>query len=126
MRIVIVEDSGIQAKSLIKLLAEMGYSEVSAYPSADTASKGIVSGECDLILCDWQMPGKSGLDFLREIRAKEEFKAIPFVFLTANSDKSHVIEALKAGAHDYILKPPTRNLIEEKIVGLKKRGILKG
>lgn len=58
----------------------------------------------DIILMDWNLGGKSGLDYVKEIRSNPTFCSLPIIMLTAKSDKSHVIEGLNFGADDYITK----------------------
>lgn len=74
----------------------------------------------DLILCDQNMPKISGLDFLKALRATPETSKIPFIMITAESDREDVIEALAAGANDYIVKPLSPDTIRRKIINLKK------
>ena len=57
----------------------------------------------------------SGLELLKEIRSKESYRNLPFIFLTANCEKEKVIEAVKNGANDYIVKPATIEILETKL-----------
>lgn len=114
-RILLVEDSGLQAKATIKTLNELGYKNIIACPNAAAAMEKLKSAQFNLVLCDWQMPGKSGLEFLVDLRANPDFAELPFIFLTAQADKTHVIEALRSGAQDYIVKPPSAAMLGEKV-----------
>ena len=69
----------------------------------------------DLILLDWNMPKLSGIDFLKKVRAINKFMKLPIIMVTSESAKYNVIEALKTGATDYIIKPINGKLFAEKI-----------
>jgi two-component system chemotaxis response regulator CheY len=69
----------------------------------------------DLVLLDWNMPELSGLDFLKEVRGMEQYKTLPIIMVTSESAKYNVIEALKNGATDYIVKPVNEKIFAEKM-----------
>lgn len=71
--------------------------------------------EIHLILLDWNMPELSGLDFLKKIRAVEKYKNLPVIMVTSEAARYNVIEALKNGATDYIIKPVNEKNFREKI-----------
>jgi two-component system chemotaxis response regulator CheY len=68
-----------------------------------------------LILLDWNMPELSGLDFLKQVRAREEYKNLPIIMVTSEAARYNVIEALKNGATDYIIKPVNEKKFMEKM-----------
>ncbi|MDR2553688.1 MAG: response regulator [Treponema sp.] len=68
-----------------------------------------------LVLLDWNMPELSGIDFLKEVRAMDQYKALPIIMITSESAKYNVIEALKNGATDYIIKPVNEKIFVEKL-----------
>lgn len=120
--ILLIEDSGIQAKTIIKLLNEMGYTNIHYCATPTEAVQKIKTTGPQLVLCDWEMPGKSGLEVLKELRQDKDFASIPFVFLTAHSGKDKVIEAIKSGANDYIIKPPNASTVAAKFKTIKLSG----
>ena len=69
----------------------------------------------NLVLLDWNMPELSGLDFLKTVRAMAQYKTLPIIMVTSESAKYNVIEALKAGATDYIIKPINDKIFMEKL-----------
>ena len=71
----------------------------------------------DLILCDWYLNASSGLDLLRELRKSRERDSTAFVLLTAENAKEKVVEALKAGVDDYLLKPLSAAALGNKLAG---------
>ncbi len=74
----------------------------------------------DAVLLDWHMPGKNGIEFLRELRALENVQQPAVLFCTAQSDPQRIEEALEAGADEYIMKPFDNDIISSKFaqVGL--------
>jgi two-component system chemotaxis response regulator CheY len=68
-----------------------------------------------LVLLDWNMPELSGLDFLKKARATEEYKKLPIIMVTSEAARYNVIEALKSGATDYIIKPVNEKIFREKL-----------
>jgi two-component system chemotaxis response regulator CheY len=71
--------------------------------------------EINLILLDWNMPELSGIDFLKRVRAMDQYKNLPIIMVTSESAKYNVIEALKNGATDYIVKPVNEKIFIEKL-----------
>ncbi|HNY22766.1 MAG TPA: response regulator [Treponemataceae bacterium] len=79
------------------------------------AFQQLESQQIDLVLLDWNMPELSGLDLLKTIRSKEKYKALPVIMVTSEAARYNVIEALKNGATDYIIKPVNEKNFREKI-----------
>jgi two-component system chemotaxis response regulator CheY len=73
------------------------------------------NNEIHLVLLDWNMPELSGLDFLKRARTISAYKDLPIIMVTSESAKYNVIEALKNGATDYIIKPVNERIFAEKI-----------
>ena len=94
-------------------------------PSAVEASDGneavqtFIPGQFDLVLTDWNMPGKTGLEVIKEIRAKDA--KVPIIMITTEAEKSRVLQAIQAGVSDYLVKPFTPETLREK---LEKHGLL--
>src|SRR5690554_958292 len=102
MRILIVEDEPGIYNFLKQGLEEESY----AVDIAEEGKKGLqlaLSGEYDLLLLDWMVPGMSGIEICRQFR--KEFKDTPVIFLTAKDTVDETIFGLQAGANDYIKKP---------------------
>ncbi|MDR2543202.1 MAG: response regulator [Treponema sp.] len=73
----------------------------------------------DLVLLDWNMPRLSGIEFLKQVRAMEQYKDLPIIMVTSEAAKFNVIEALKHGATDYITKPIKLDLFKSKLAKLR-------
>ncbi|MDR0718004.1 MAG: response regulator [Treponema sp.] len=79
------------------------------------ALKELQSQEIHLVLLDWNMPELSGINFLKTVRAMEQYKKLPIIMVTSEAAKYNVIEALKNGATDYIIKPVNEKMFFEKL-----------
>jgi two-component system chemotaxis response regulator CheY len=79
------------------------------------ALKMLLSHSIDLVLLDWNMPGLSGIDFLKQVRSMEQYKSIPIVMITSEAAKLNVIEAIKAGVTAYVVKPIDTRIFMEKM-----------
>jgi len=73
------------------------------------------NSEVHLILLDWNMPELSGIDFLKKVRDMDKYKDLPIIMVTSEAAKYNVIEALKAGATDYIIKPVSEKSFKDKV-----------
>jgi two-component system chemotaxis response regulator CheY len=114
--VLVVDDSRFMRNVVKSYFTEMGIPCV--YLDAGDgkeALKHLLAQKVDLILLDWNMPKLSGIDFLKEVRAMEQYKDLPIVMVTSESAKFNVIEAAKNGATDYILKPIDGTIFREKM-----------
>lgn len=102
--VLIVEDEPSIAELIAVNLSHEGFLPVRAL-GADQASLLMKEVLPDLIILDWMLPGKSGIQFAKEIRANERTKDIPIIFLTARSEEMDKIAGLEAGGDDYLTKP---------------------
>ncbi len=117
-KILIVDDVASSRLALREILIAMGYHDVDECSDGDEAFETVKKASSDpykLIISDLHMPKMPGLQFLKEIRKNKGTEKVPFIMVTSASDKDNVLEAIKAGASDYIVKPYYANLIEEKI-----------
>jgi len=73
-------------------------------------------GEVGLIISDLNMPNHSGLDFIKTIRGSKNFKDIPFILFTSESESTEIIEAIQAGANGYLIKPWEATDLKEKLL----------
>lgn len=102
MRILIVEDE-VGIANFLKQGLEEEYFAVDICHSGDEGLRLALSGEYDLLLLDWMLPGKSGIEICTEFR--KQFKLVPIIFLTAKDTLKETIFGLQNGANDYIKKP---------------------
>lgn len=114
-QVLIVDDCDVTVRMLTKVMSDLGFDAIGV-ASADIALD-ILSQEHapDLILMDWMMPGMSGLELINWLRGSHPHKDTPILMVTAKDGISQVAEALTAGANEYIIKPFSRESIEEKL-----------
>lgn len=114
-KIVAVDDSGIILKMLTKVLGDKY--EVHAFSNGKRALQFLKEKDRtpDLIILDIDMPEINGYEMLQMIKEKDHLEQIPVIFLTSNSDKSHVVKAVAGGAKDYVVKPIDEEILMEKV-----------
>jgi two-component system, OmpR family, phosphate regulon response regulator PhoB len=119
-RILIVEDEP-QIREMIRYILEpQGYA-ISEADNAQDARKLLARNPYDLILMDWMLPGRSGLDFTREIKQNNQKTCPPIIMLTARADESDKVEGLDSGADDYITKPFSPRELAARIKAVMRR-----
>jgi two-component system chemotaxis response regulator CheY len=114
--ILVVDDSRIMRNIVKNTFAAMNIP--CQFVEASNGKDALVQLEkqaVDLVLLDWNMPELSGLEFLKRVRAMEKYKALPVIMVTSEAARYNVIEALKNGATDYIIKPVNEKNFREKI-----------
>ena len=118
LRILVVDDNQ-PARQLIKsTLALAGYTGITEAIDGSKALEVLQKRKFDLIICDWDMPGTSGIDVLRAVRADEALSATPFLMVTANQQREFVEAAIEAGVNDYVAKPYRLSTLNEKAAKL--------
>jgi two-component system, chemotaxis family, chemotaxis protein CheY len=103
MKALVVDDSAVMRKVMIGALARAGIEDVAQAADGQEAVAACNADEFNLVLLDWNMPNMLGIDALKAIRANG--KKVPVIMVTTEAEKSRVIEALKAGANNYVIKP---------------------
>ena len=98
---------------LVKALQTLGVENAAEAANGDEALTLIQQNEFDLILLDWDMPGKTGLEVLRAIRAKAP--QMPVIMVTAENKRERVEEAVKAGITDYVVKPFDQDTLKKRL-----------
>ncbi len=117
MKILIVDDSLTMRRIVGNTVVQAGYSK----DDYDEAKDGQVALELlrennyDLVLTDWNMPIMNGLELVQVMQKDNDLKKIPIIMITTEGAKSEVITALKAGVKNYIVKPFTAEILQEKI-----------
>jgi two-component system chemotaxis response regulator CheY len=125
-KILIIDDYELMRAMLRNALSGLGFDQIEEAESAPAAHKLIVQAyekknPFDFIFCDWNMPQMSGMQLLKFLRADARFQLLPFVMVTAEAEKEFVIEALKAGATDYMIKPISVAIVRRKIDSIQQR-----
>jgi len=123
MRVLILDDSKAIRLILGKILRPMGFEVHEGGDGAEGIEKLGEIGCPDLCLVDWNMPKMNGLDFVKTVRANDDWAAMRIMMVTTEVEAENVAEALEAGANEYVMKPFTPDVIVDKL-GLL--GIAKG
>ncbi len=113
MKILLVDDSKTMRNIQKAVLTQLGYTEVHEACDGQDALSKVAAVKPDLILVDWNMPNMDGLSFVKAFRQTNKFT--PLIMVTTEAEKSRVIEAIKAGVNNYVVKPFTPDLLSQRI-----------
>ena len=118
--VLIVDDSAAIRKILQRMLhqAEIPLGKVLEAGDGLEALEALKKDKVSLILSDINMPNMDGIEFLRQLKANPEWKAIPVIMITTEGGEAKVMEAIQLGASGYIRKPFTAAQIKENLTGL--------
>jgi len=115
VKILVVDDSATMRRIVTNVLGMLGFSNITLAIDGTEALQFLVSDDFDLIVSDWNMEPVSGMDLLRHVRKDGKLKNLPFIMLSAESDKKSIIEAMKNGVSEYIVKPFSKETLRNKI-----------
>ncbi|RMG71251.1 MAG: response regulator [Nitrospirae bacterium] len=121
IKILVVDDFSTMRKIVRNVLQQLGYSNIEEAENGEEALKKLREDHFDFVVSDWNMPVKDGLEMLKEIRSDANLKSLPVLMVTAEAEKSKVIEAIKAGVNNYIVKPFTAETMKQKIAQICER-----
>ena len=116
MKILVVDDFPTMRRIVKTLFRQNGFEN---FVEAEDGAKAYetlkkVPG-IEFICSDWNMPNMTGLEFLKAVRADPNFKHLPFLMITAEAEKENIIEAVKNGVSNYVVKPFTGQTLAEKL-----------
>lgn len=121
LSILVVDDEASVTRLVRMMLKDLGITQV--YMSKDGKEAlgllGDFGDDIDLVICDWNMPGCSGLELLKQVRTVDP--RLPFLMLTARADVSSVKEARDFGVSDYLKKPFSAESLQKKILAQARR-----
>ncbi|MEY4669134.1 MAG: CheY3 [Pseudomonadota bacterium] len=115
IRIMIVDDFAGMRTILKQTLHLLGYERIVEARGGQDALLKLQSEPCDLIISDWSMPNMTGLQFLSALQEDPLLKKVPFLMMTAKSERSNVIEAAHAGVTHYMIKPFSAEALQDKL-----------
>lgn len=112
----VIDDSRAVRLLLARTLRELGYEVCMAGNGKEALEAvGQEPAGLSLFLVDWNMPEMNGLEFVKRIRMDERFVNVPLMMVTTETEASQMIAALEAGANEYVMKPFTKEIIEDKL-----------
>ncbi len=103
MRALVADDSGVMRKVIVRALAAVGVTETDEAGDGQIALDKFVQNPYDLVVTDWNMPEKSGLELVTSLR--ELGAEVPIIMVTTEGQKGQVVKAIQAGVTDYLVKP---------------------
>lgn len=115
MKVLIIDDHRTMLRIIRGQLKQLGFRDIDEAMNGGEALGMLRAGDYGLVLSDWNMDPMSGYELLMEIRADQILKHVPFIMVTAESSKEHVVAAKKAGVNNYIIKPFNADTLKLKI-----------
>lgn len=115
IKILVVDDFSTMRRIVKNILKQLGYENIEEAEDGAQAYNKLKSGGFGFVVSDWNMPNMDGLELLKKVRSDPELKGLPFLMVTAEAEKDKVIEAIKAGVSNYIVKPFTAEVLKEKM-----------
>ncbi len=112
-RVLVADDSSTMRKIIVRSLLAVGVEDTTEAADGTEAVNLFKPGEFDLVLTDWNMPGKNGLEVVEDIRKQDA--NIPIIMVTTEAEKDRVVQAIKAGVSDYLVKPFSADTLREKL-----------
>ncbi|MBL8524663.1 MAG: response regulator transcription factor [Betaproteobacteria bacterium] len=121
-RVAIIEDDATAGEAIVKWVEEMGHQPM-LFPDAGKFLAARAAHSASLLILDWGLPDMSGLELLRHVRGPLQCSA-PAVFCTSRGDEADVVEALRAGADDFIVKPLRKQELQARVSAVLRRSVV--
>ena len=115
MKVLVVDDFSTMRRIVKNTLRQIGFTNIEEAEDGQKAYDRLIVEKFDFVVSDWNMPNMSGIDLLRKVRATPQIKDIPFLMVTAEAKQENIVEAIKAGVSNYIVKPFTVATLDEKV-----------
>jgi two-component system, chemotaxis family, chemotaxis protein CheY len=120
MKIMVVDDMSTMRRIVKNLLKQLGFANVDEAENGQEVLIKLRADKFGFVFSDWNMPVMSGIQLLKAIRADEGLKTIPVLMVTAEAQKENIIEAVQAGVSNYVVKPFTAEILQEKMAKIFK------
>jgi DNA-binding response OmpR family regulator len=122
-RILIVDDEFSMRKVVRTLLLTMGVTDVHDAAEGASGLNAIGALDPDVVILDWQLAGMNGPDFVRRVRTPDKFSHpnVPIIMLTGHGEQSRVIEAMRLGVHEFLVKPVSGKALYERLASILRR-----
>jgi len=115
IKILVVDDMSTMRRIVKNIMKQLGFANVEEAENGQDALDKLRAESYGFVISDWNMPVMTGIDLLRAIRADDKLKAIPVLMVTAEAQKENLLEAIQAGVSNYIVKPFTAEVLQEKM-----------
>lgn len=113
--VLVVDDMTSMRRVIVHVLKAIGFTEIHEAEHGLAALNVLRSKQIGFVVSDWNMPEMDGLTLLKTIRSIDAIKSLPVLMLTAEGKKENIIEAVKAGASNYVVKPFTPDTLAKKV-----------
>jgi two-component system chemotaxis response regulator CheY len=115
IKILVVDDFSTMRRIIKNLLRDLGFTNVIEADDGKTALPILQQGGIQFLVTDWNMPGMTGIDLVRFVRADPKLAGIPILMVTAEAKREQIIAAAQAGVNGYVIKPFTAAVLKDKI-----------
>lgn len=115
IKILVVDDFSTMRRIIKNLLNDLGFMNIVEADDGNTALPILRKGGIDFLITDWNMPGMTGIELLRQVRADDKLSSLPVLMVTAEQKREQIVEAAEAGVNGYIVKPFTAVTLKEKM-----------
>jgi len=119
-KVLIVDDDYYTRKVIRTLLMSVGVADIHDAGDGTSGLEAIRTLAPDIVILDWEMPGMSGVDFARQVRSPNSFPYpnVPIIILTGHSARWRVLEAVRFGVHEFLLKPVSSAILFTRMVAV--------
>ena len=116
MSAIVIDDSRAMRSIVKRVLTNMGMTDIAeGQDGQDALNRLSQIAVPELAMVDWNMPNMNGLEFVKAVRAKPEYDNMKIVMVTTEVEMDNVVNALNAGANEYVMKPFTEEIMREKL-----------
>lgn len=115
MKILIVDDFDTMRRIIKNLLRDLGFTNTQEADSAESAWDELKSKEYGFLIMDSHLPDMTGIELIKKVRADESLRSLPILLVTSEPRREEIVEAARAGANGYVVKPFTAAVLKEKI-----------
>ena len=115
LKILAVDDSPTMRRIIINTLKRAGFTDVIEATDGKDALAKMKVEKPNFVITDWNMPEMDGLTFISTLRSQADYKDLPVLMVTTRSVKEDIVDAMKAGVNNYIVKPFTPETLKAKI-----------
>ena len=118
LKVLIVDDYKTMLQILANLLRQLKFTNIEKAMDGSEALRKLRAENFGLVISDWNMEPMTGIELLREVRADDKLKHLPFIMITAESKSENVIAAKEAGVSNYIVKPFNAETLKGKMISV--------
>jgi two-component system chemotaxis response regulator CheY len=121
MKVLVADDFATMRKIVRNILKQIGFDDIVEAEDGQAALQILKNETIGLVVTDWNMPNMTGLELLQKIRTDPKTANLPVLMVTAEGLKENVVAAVKAGVNNYVVKPFTAEVLQEKLEQIFKK-----